>query len=138
MMSGEGVNVAKGAAVTWGVAGAGFPASCSPALPGGTHPTAAIPTIQAQQRCDITSPDLPQGPERFAPPPAAAPGPLSWGGGVRAGCVSAGFLVNEGPPAMHPILFRIPLPHMPLKLWWALAAVAAIAVIFGGARLPAP
>jgi phosphatidylglycerol:prolipoprotein diacylglycerol transferase len=31
---------------------------------------------------------------------------------------------------MHPILFRIPLPHMPLKLWWALAAVAAIAVAF--------
>jgi phosphatidylglycerol:prolipoprotein diacylglycerol transferase len=31
---------------------------------------------------------------------------------------------------MHPILFRIPLPHMPLKLWWALAAVAAIAVVF--------
>ena len=23
---------------------------------------------------------------------------------------------------MHPILFRIPLPHMPLKLWWALVA----------------
>jgi phosphatidylglycerol:prolipoprotein diacylglycerol transferase len=33
---------------------------------------------------------------------------------------------------MHPILFRIPLPHMPLKLWWALAAVAAIAVVFAG------
>jgi phosphatidylglycerol:prolipoprotein diacylglycerol transferase len=31
---------------------------------------------------------------------------------------------------MHPILFRIPLPHMPLKLWWALAAVAGIAAIF--------
>src|ERR1700722_9410186 len=31
---------------------------------------------------------------------------------------------------MHPILFRIPLPHMPLKLWWALAAVAAIAAVF--------
>jgi phosphatidylglycerol:prolipoprotein diacylglycerol transferase len=31
---------------------------------------------------------------------------------------------------MHPILFRIPLPHMPLKLWWALAGVAAIAVVF--------
>ena len=31
---------------------------------------------------------------------------------------------------MHPILFRIPLPHMPLKLWWALAAVAAIAVVY--------
>ena len=31
---------------------------------------------------------------------------------------------------MHPILFRIPLPHMPLKLWWALAAVAAIAVLY--------
>jgi phosphatidylglycerol:prolipoprotein diacylglycerol transferase len=31
---------------------------------------------------------------------------------------------------MFPILFRIPLPHMPLKLWWALAAVAAIAVVF--------
>ena len=31
---------------------------------------------------------------------------------------------------MHPILFRIPLPHMPLKLWWALAAVAAISAIF--------
>ena len=30
---------------------------------------------------------------------------------------------------MHPILFRIPLPHFPLKLWWALAAVAAIAAI---------
>lgn len=31
---------------------------------------------------------------------------------------------------MFPILFRIPLPHMPLKLWWALAAVIAIAVIY--------
>jgi phosphatidylglycerol:prolipoprotein diacylglycerol transferase len=30
---------------------------------------------------------------------------------------------------MHPILFRIPLPHMPLKLWWALAAIAAVAVV---------
>jgi len=31
---------------------------------------------------------------------------------------------------MHPILFRIPLPHAPMKLWWALAAVCAIAVVF--------
>jgi len=31
---------------------------------------------------------------------------------------------------MHPILFRIPLPHMPLMLWWALAAAAAIAVVY--------
>jgi phosphatidylglycerol:prolipoprotein diacylglycerol transferase len=31
---------------------------------------------------------------------------------------------------MHPILFRIPLPHMPLKLWWALVAVAAVAAIY--------
>jgi len=31
---------------------------------------------------------------------------------------------------MHPILFRVPLPHLPLKLWWALAVVAAIAVLF--------
>lgn len=31
---------------------------------------------------------------------------------------------------MHPILFRIPLPQMPLKLWWALAAVAAIAAMY--------
>jgi phosphatidylglycerol---prolipoprotein diacylglyceryl transferase len=31
---------------------------------------------------------------------------------------------------MHPILFRIPLPHLPLKLWWALAAAAAIAVVY--------
>src|SRR5258708_16408151 len=31
---------------------------------------------------------------------------------------------------MHPILFRIPLPHTPLKLWWALAAVAAIALFY--------
>lgn len=31
---------------------------------------------------------------------------------------------------MHPILFRIPLPKMPLKLWWALAAVAVIAAIY--------
>lgn len=30
---------------------------------------------------------------------------------------------------MHPILFRIPLPAMPLKLWWALAAVCAIAAL---------
>ena len=33
---------------------------------------------------------------------------------------------------MHPILFRIPLPHTTLKLWWALAAVIGIAVIFAG------
>ncbi|MDP9001560.1 MAG: prolipoprotein diacylglyceryl transferase [Myxococcota bacterium] len=31
---------------------------------------------------------------------------------------------------MHPILFRIPLLHTPLKLWWALAAVAAIAAFY--------
>ena len=31
---------------------------------------------------------------------------------------------------MHPILFRIPLPHGPLRLWWALAAVAAIALLY--------
>jgi len=31
---------------------------------------------------------------------------------------------------MHPILFRIPLPHIPLRLWWALAAVAAIAAVY--------
>jgi phosphatidylglycerol:prolipoprotein diacylglycerol transferase len=31
---------------------------------------------------------------------------------------------------MHPILFRIPLPHGPLKLWWALAAVAGIAAFY--------
>jgi phosphatidylglycerol---prolipoprotein diacylglyceryl transferase len=33
---------------------------------------------------------------------------------------------------MHPILFRIPLPHMPLKLWWALVVVAAIALLYAG------
>lgn len=31
---------------------------------------------------------------------------------------------------MHPILFRIPLPAAALKLWWALAAVAAVALVF--------
>lgn len=31
---------------------------------------------------------------------------------------------------MHPILFRIPLPAMALKLWWVLAAVAAVSAIF--------
>ncbi len=31
---------------------------------------------------------------------------------------------------MHPILFRIPLPKMPLKLWWAFAAVAIIALVY--------
>jgi phosphatidylglycerol:prolipoprotein diacylglycerol transferase len=36
---------------------------------------------------------------------------------------------------MHPILFRIPLPHAPLKLWWALAAVAAIAIVYVGLAL---
>jgi phosphatidylglycerol---prolipoprotein diacylglyceryl transferase len=31
---------------------------------------------------------------------------------------------------MHPILFRIPLPATPLKLWWGLAAVIAIAIVY--------
>jgi phosphatidylglycerol:prolipoprotein diacylglycerol transferase len=31
---------------------------------------------------------------------------------------------------MHPILFRIPLPAAALKLWWALAAVAVVALVF--------
>jgi phosphatidylglycerol:prolipoprotein diacylglycerol transferase len=31
---------------------------------------------------------------------------------------------------MFPILFRIPLPHFPLKLWWALAAFAGIALVY--------
>lgn len=33
---------------------------------------------------------------------------------------------------MHPILFRIPLPHMPLKLWWAMVVVAAVALVYAG------
>ena len=36
---------------------------------------------------------------------------------------------------MHPILLRIPLPKMPLKLWWALVAVAAIAVVYAALGL---
>ena len=32
---------------------------------------------------------------------------------------------------MHPILFRIPLPHAPLKLWWGLVAIAALSVVYG-------
>jgi phosphatidylglycerol:prolipoprotein diacylglycerol transferase len=32
---------------------------------------------------------------------------------------------------MHPIFFRIPLPHMPLKLWWLLAGLAALFGVFG-------
>ncbi len=37
---------------------------------------------------------------------------------------------------MHPILFRIPLPQMPLKLWWALLAASVIALGYAamGAR----
>src|SRR5271163_1524057 len=31
---------------------------------------------------------------------------------------------------MHPILFRIQLPHAPLKLWWGLAIIAAVSAIF--------
>jgi phosphatidylglycerol:prolipoprotein diacylglycerol transferase len=31
---------------------------------------------------------------------------------------------------MHPILFRIPLPHFPLKLWWGLTVIAVIAFAF--------
>lgn len=31
---------------------------------------------------------------------------------------------------MHPILFRIPLPKTPLKLWWGLAVVIAIALVY--------
>jgi phosphatidylglycerol:prolipoprotein diacylglycerol transferase len=31
---------------------------------------------------------------------------------------------------MHPILFRIPLPHRPLMLWWALALAAGIAFVY--------
>lgn len=33
---------------------------------------------------------------------------------------------------MHPILFHIPLPHRALKLWWALAAVAVLALLYAG------
>src|SRR5262245_49394392 len=31
---------------------------------------------------------------------------------------------------MHPILFRIPLPKAPLKLWWGLAVIIAIAAMY--------
>jgi phosphatidylglycerol:prolipoprotein diacylglycerol transferase len=31
---------------------------------------------------------------------------------------------------MHPILFRIPLPHTPLKLWWALVAAGVVATVY--------
>src|SRR5579872_1658152 len=36
-----------------------------------------------------------------------------------------------GSPLMHPILLRIPLPHGPLKVWWALVAVAIISLGLG-------
>jgi phosphatidylglycerol:prolipoprotein diacylglycerol transferase len=42
-----------------------------------------------------------------------------------------GFVYEKA--AMHPILFRIPLPQFPLKLWWGLTAIAIIA--FGFAAL---
>ena len=32
---------------------------------------------------------------------------------------------------MHPILFRIPLPHRPLKLWWALVVLAVLGALYG-------
>lgn len=32
---------------------------------------------------------------------------------------------------MHPILFRIPLPKTPIQYWWALAAVVALALVYG-------
>ncbi len=32
---------------------------------------------------------------------------------------------------MHPILLRIPLPHRPLKIWWALVAFSVIALLYG-------
>lgn len=31
---------------------------------------------------------------------------------------------------MHPILFRIPLPHFPLKYWWGLVAVVVVALLY--------
>jgi hypothetical protein len=67
MTSGDGAAVAAAVAVAWGVAAVLLPASNSPALPGGTHPTATIPTIQTHDRRCITIPDLPQALERFAP-----------------------------------------------------------------------
>jgi phosphatidylglycerol:prolipoprotein diacylglycerol transferase len=36
---------------------------------------------------------------------------------------------------MHPILFRIPLPHRPLKLWWALLALVVLSTIYGAVML---
>lgn len=36
----------------------------------------------------------------------------------------------KNPFAMHPILFRIPLPSRPLMIWWALVAGAVIALIY--------
>ena len=36
---------------------------------------------------------------------------------------------------MHPILFRIPLPHRPLMLWWALVIGAVVALGYAGAAL---
>ncbi len=32
---------------------------------------------------------------------------------------------------MHPILIRIPLPNRPLKIWWALVAIAVITLLYG-------
>src|SRR5689334_21853372 len=32
---------------------------------------------------------------------------------------------------MHPILFRIPLPNRPLKIWWAAVGIAVLALLYG-------
>ncbi len=92
------------------------PASCGPALPEGTQAVLSRAVADAKMADDrsVTEGYLPQPFPPFA---------------RRARCASPLFLVNEAAQTMHPILFRIPLPHTTLKLWWALAAVAVIALI---------
>jgi phosphatidylglycerol---prolipoprotein diacylglyceryl transferase len=55
----------------------------------------------------------------------------------REGGRGSDFSCKRQPPerAMHPILFRIPFPNTSLKLWWALAAVAVIAIAYAGLGL---
>ncbi len=117
------LNVDVGAAAAgWVVTG---PASDGVLLPGGTHATPAkTTTAAATPDATRAAVDGPWERKKELTPTFLSRPP-------RRAEVRRSPLLCKGCLVMFPILFRIPLPHMPLKLWWALAAVIAIATIYG-------
>ncbi len=105
------------------------PASLGVLLPAGTHEKDATTATDATRTRAATRFGKGSLTRRFVSQTEAA----SFCPGPAPAEVRLALDLCKKASAMHPILLRIPLPHRPLMLWWALVIGAIVALAYAGA-----